>query len=60
MDQQPVHYIKVYNLNKFYFVNNLFTILYVSVSQPFGLQVPVKPKFSSYCPGPKKVAQVLS
>jgi len=26
-------------------------ILYISGSQPFGLQVPVKDKFSSYCPG---------
>ena len=24
-----------------------------SVSQPFGLQVPVKGKFSNYCPGKK-------
>ena len=35
-------------------------MFYSSGSQPFGLQVPVKGKFSSYCPGPKKCSGIES
>ncbi len=41
-------------------LNDKIIIQYISVSQPFGLQVPVEGNFMSLCPGKPRITHIFS